>query len=214
MSGIYRTQQCCIVNGVTEDHRPRGRQRDARTDRALIDAVLDLVGEGATLSGLSLVAIAERAGVSRNSLYRRWKTKDALYLDVLASVSRPVPPPRNENVRDDIVEILIVIAERAGDRRGAQMMRQLHAEASTFPELQRRYLDEVVAPRRAALLTVLHNGIERGELDASIDRELTVDLLVSPLLVQAWSGARIDPDPRGTCERLYDQLLHGMSPAD
>ena len=60
--------------------RAGGRQRDPRMDAALVEAVLDLVGGGATLSGLSLSAIAERAGVSRNSLYRRWKTKEALYL--------------------------------------------------------------------------------------------------------------------------------------
>jgi AcrR family transcriptional regulator len=58
--------------------RSAGRQRDPQTDLDLIEAVLDLVAAGATLSGLSLVTIAKHAGVSRNSLYRRWKTKDAL----------------------------------------------------------------------------------------------------------------------------------------
>ena len=71
--------------------RSAGRQRDPQTDVDLIEAVLDLVGAGATLSGLSLVTIAKHAGVSRNSLYRRWKTKDALYLDVLDSINRPLP---------------------------------------------------------------------------------------------------------------------------
>jgi hypothetical protein len=44
--------------------------------------VLDLVAAGATLSGLSLVTIAEHAGVSRNSLY----------LDVLDAVRILVAP--------------------------------------------------------------------------------------------------------------------------
>jgi AcrR family transcriptional regulator len=62
--------------GVMETiERLGGRQRDPQTDIAAVEAVLDLVSTGATLSGLSLVAIAKHAGVSRNSLYRRWKTK-------------------------------------------------------------------------------------------------------------------------------------------
>jgi Bacterial regulatory proteins, tetR family len=92
--------------------RAPGRQRDPKTDLALVEAVLDLVSAGATLSGLSLVTIAKRAGVSRNSLYRRWKTKDALYLDVLGSINPPLPdfsgPSAFDNVADHLA-ILIVL---------------------------------------------------------------------------------------------------------
>src|SRR5579862_3044949 len=124
--------------------RAAGRKRDPRTDVAAIRAVLELVGGGATLSGLSLVTIAEHAGVSRNSLYRRWKTKDALYLDVMASLNRPLPDLSNESVLDDVAELLSVIVERSIDPRASQMLRALNAEAAKFPELHRRFFDEVV----------------------------------------------------------------------
>ena len=78
---------------MSSAERTSGRRRDERADVAIIDAVLDLVSDGATLSGLSLVTIAKTAGVSRNSVYRRWKTKDELYLDVLASINRKLPEP-------------------------------------------------------------------------------------------------------------------------
>lgn len=52
-----------------------------------------MVAAGATLTGLSLVTIAKEAGVSRNSVYRRWKTKDELYLDVLGAINQPLPAP-------------------------------------------------------------------------------------------------------------------------
>jgi AcrR family transcriptional regulator len=97
--------------------RAGGRQRDPQTDAALIEAVLDLVGAGATLSGLSLSAIAEHAGVSRNSLYRRWKTKEALYLDVLASVNKPLPELAGRSARQDVAEMLALLVERTLDRR-------------------------------------------------------------------------------------------------
>src|ERR1700684_591502 len=125
--------------------RPGGRQRDPQTDVALVEAVLDLVSAGATLSGLSLVTIAKHAGVSRNSFYRRWKTKDALYLDVLYSINRPLPEFTGPTALDDVAEHLAVLVERAIDKRASRMIRALNAEAEVFPELYRRYFEEIVA---------------------------------------------------------------------
>src|SRR5579871_6619588 len=95
--------------------RAAGRKRDPRTDVAAIRAVLELVGGGATLSGLSLVTIAEHAGVSRNSLYRRWKTKDELYLDVLDAINQPLPDVEGPSARQDIAAQLAVLIERTLD---------------------------------------------------------------------------------------------------
>src|SRR6202034_1569310 len=120
---------------IATPNRPAGRQRDPRTDVAIIDAVLDLVSTGSTLSGLSLVAIAKHAGVSRNSLYRRWKTKDALYLDVLETINGPLPEVTGPTVLDDVAAHLAVLAERALDKRASRMRLALNAEAEVFPEL-------------------------------------------------------------------------------
>src|ERR1700677_3273924 len=109
------------MNMETAD-RGGGRQRDPQTDMALIEAVLGLVSEGATLSGLSLVSIASHAGVSRNSLYRRWKTKDALYLDVLDSINRPLPDFSGPTALDDVADHLAVLVERTVDKRASRIV--------------------------------------------------------------------------------------------
>jgi AcrR family transcriptional regulator len=192
--------------------RPAGRQRDERTDAALINAVLDLVSAGATLSGISFVAIAEHAGVSRNSLYRRWKTKDALYLDVLASLNRPLPELPGKSVRDDVCELLSVIIERSIDPRASQMLRALNAEASKFPELHRRYFDEVVAPRRAVLLTLLARGVERGDISPDLDLNLAAGLLVSPILSRVASNLTDGLDPNITSRQITDLVFVGLAP--
>src|ERR1700735_5222573 len=105
--------------------RPGGRKRDPRTEAAAIDAVLDLVSAGATLSGLSLVTIAEHVGVSRNSLYRRWKTTDALYLDLLDAINKPPPKPDAPTVRDNLAAQLAILIERTLDKRAGSMLRAL-----------------------------------------------------------------------------------------
>ena len=41
--------------------------------------------------------------------------------------------------------------ERTLNPKASRILRALNAEAELFPELHRRYLDEIVTPRRAAL---------------------------------------------------------------
>jgi AcrR family transcriptional regulator len=192
--------------------RTSGRRRDERADAALIDAVLDLVSAGATLSGLSLVTIAKTAGVSRNSLYRRWKTKDALYLDVLATVNRPLPALEGRTARDDVIALLAVLIERVLDKRASHVLRAMNAEADSFPELHRRYFDEVVAPRRDAMNQALTRGIAAGEIRPDIDVDLLSDVLVSPILARMASGTTEDLDPAQTSRRITDLVFAGVQP--
>jgi AcrR family transcriptional regulator len=193
----------------TAPARNAGRQRDERTGAALVDSVLDLVSGGATLSGISFVAIAEHA---RNSLYRRWKTKDALYLDVLASLNRPLPELAGTSVRADVAELLSVIIERSVDPRASQMLRALNAEASKFPQLHRRYFDEVVSPRRAVLLDILRLGVERGEIAADADLDFAASVLVAPILTSVAFNMTQDLDPKATSRQIVEFVFAGLAP--
>ncbi|HEY3687303.1 MAG TPA: TetR-like C-terminal domain-containing protein [Streptosporangiaceae bacterium] len=189
--------------------RRSGRRRDPAADTAIVEAVLDLVAGGATLGGLSLVAIAGKAGVSRNSVYRRWATKDDLYLDVLAAINERPREPAGDDVRDDLVALLRSLAERVADHRASAMLRTLNAEAGAFPRLHRRYFTEIVAPRREAMNQVLRRGVERGEIRADADPDLVSDLLVSPLLARMASGETAGLDPATVSERIVALVLSG-----
>jgi AcrR family transcriptional regulator len=192
--------------------RPGGRQRDPQTDVALVEAVLDLVSAGATLSGLSLVAIAKHAGVSRNSLYRRWKTKDALYLDVLGAINRPLPEFTGPTAQDDVAGHLAVMAERTVDKRANRMLVALTAEAEVFPELYRRYFEEIVAPRREAMFNAIRRGIASGEIRPDIDIALVNEVLVSPMLARMASRNLGDLDPVTASRRITQLVLDGARP--
>jgi AcrR family transcriptional regulator len=190
--------------------RPAGRKRDPRTEAAAIDAVLDLVSAGATLSGLSLVTIAEHVGVSRNSLYRRWKTKDELYLDVLDAIQLPLPEPAGQSARADLAAQLALVIERTLDKRATSMLRALLAEQSVFPELHRRYFEQIVGPRREAMYRIIRRGIATGEIRGDVDPALANEVLVGPVMARMWSGAVDGLDPALTSRQLVDILYAGI----
>jgi AcrR family transcriptional regulator len=64
------------------------RPRDPRIDGAILDAALALLAER-PFADVSMAAIAERAGVGRPALYRRFRDKADL---VAAAIARALPP--------------------------------------------------------------------------------------------------------------------------
>jgi len=190
--------------------RPGGRKRDPRTEAAAVDAVLDLVSAGATLSGLSLVTIAEHARVSRNSLYRRWKSKDELYLDVLDAINKPLPEFNGPTARDNLAAHLAILIERTLDKRAGSMLRALLAEAGAFPELHRRYFEEIVGPRRETMLRLIREGIASGEIRPGTDVAFVNEMLVGPVLARMGTGVTRDLDPVKTSQRIIDFAFDGI----
>jgi len=62
----------------------RGRPRSEKARLAILEAAAELLlARG--LSAVSMDAVAERAGVSKATIYRWWHTKEALALDALYS---------------------------------------------------------------------------------------------------------------------------------
>lgn len=202
----------CYFDEVETAQRAAGRKRDPRTDTAAREAVLDLVCAGATLSGLSLVTIAERAGVSRNSLYRRWKRKDDLYLDVLDAINQPLPDLTGDTAREQMIAQLALLIERTLDRRASAMIRALLAEADTFPDLYRRYFDEIIAPRRQAMHRIIKHGTTTGEIRPDADPTLINEVLAAPLLARTGTHSTTDLDPADTARRLVDLIFTGIQP--
>jgi len=193
----------------------RGRPRDAAVDGAVTDAVLRLVGEGATLAELTMEGIARAAGVGKATLYRRWPKKDALLLDVIARVDYPPPTHGSGDLRDDLIAAVEYIRRRGLAKRESALMRSMLTQAQNNTELWQRYHDTVIAARRAMLIGLLERGIACGLIRAELgtDVDLLADMVSGPVLARA--TLRPDaPLPDDLAERVVDTLLEGMRPRD
>lgn len=94
----YRTVWYVIAMNQAETTR-RGRPRDPAVDQAILDAARSVVAEKG-FNGASMDEIARRAGVGKDTLYRRWKSKEELVLHLLTLMSEQnVPAPQLEDPR-------------------------------------------------------------------------------------------------------------------
>lgn len=79
---------------------------------------------------------------------------------------------------------LDVIVEQAADPRIRRIALDVLVETTRTAELATALNDVVAQPRRTTAATVLTRAIDRGELSADLDRELALDLLISPLIMR------------------------------
>ncbi|WP_285778291.1 TetR/AcrR family transcriptional regulator [Microtetraspora sp. NBRC 13810] len=191
--------------------RPAGRPRSAKADQAIIDAVLDLIGEGVGVSELSIEAIATRAGVGKTTIYRRWSNKEDLVVDALAALKAPLPAFPGTSVRDDLILYLNVIRQESGNPRTRCVMNIAMSEQDRHPRLAERFHEVAVEPRRAALRAVLHRGMETGEIRRDIDVEIAMAVIGGAMVWSLKSVREAKDLPEDLAERIVDELMAGLA---
>jgi AcrR family transcriptional regulator len=210
VSGTVTTEIPAVAELVRDDQdrRAPGRPRSAKADEAIIEAVLDLLSEGSSIESLSIEAVANRAGVGKATIYRRWPNKETLVVDAIAVLKGPPAEVTGESVRDDLLALLRPIGQSKSTRAG-RIMPCLIPELQRNPELQRQY-QRIAEPRREHMREVLRRGVAQGELRADLDIEVTAALLNAPMFVQNVLNWNPAIDTTKLPEQIVDALLPGM----
>ncbi|AXK35380.1 TetR/AcrR family transcriptional regulator [Streptomyces armeniacus] len=203
------------VRADADDVRPpsarRGRPRNAAADTAIVEAVLRLLEDGASVDALSIERIARTAGVGKATVYRRWTGKNALLLDVMRTLDEPAAIPPGESVRDDLVHLLEQLRRRGLAKRNSVLLRTMISHFQSHPGLWREYHDTVIEVRRKLLYDVLQRGVAGGELRDDIDIEVLEELFTGPMLARAILHEGKDL-PEGLAEQIVDGVLQGVGP--
>lgn len=188
------------------DARPGGRA--ARVRAQVHGAVVELVGEG--VADLTLPVVADRAGVSPSTLYRRWGSVPKLLDDVVAAgPARTAPLPDTGALEADLRAYARAVADTLAGPFGGLLLRTAvlaatgpdgHLSPGAAPGVPSR----VLAERGTQLQHLLDRAMARGEEAPSVDELL--DVVVAPLYLRALFGPAPD---RSQADGLVDRLLAG-----
>ncbi len=182
-----------------------GRPRTAGVDEALLEATLQLAGE-VGINGMSMDDLAQRAGVSKTTIYRRWRSKEALVLDALAHAIRPFDLVDTGSLRGDLELYLRELGRRMETGRTSDVLPDLISAAARDAAL-RESLDEWVRHRRQPLKTILGRGAERGELPDDADLDTVIDALIGAFMYRRLlTHAPLD-------DTFVSRLLHTVLPS-
>ena len=152
-----------------------GRPRDRRVTDALQQAVFDELADTG-FGGLTMDAVARRAGVGKSALYRRWPSKVDMTADLMRTLSVSTDPaPDTGSLAGDVAALLAEVTAWLTDPRVRRVYPDLLAQAQRHPVLADALMDYVGRPRRARGHAVLDRAAQRGEVAADADQELILD---------------------------------------
>jgi AcrR family transcriptional regulator len=189
--------------------RKAGRPRRGEIDSAILQATVDELIERGFLAA-SMESIAQRAGIAKTTLYRRWPNTSELTLEAMRAFEPDNGQDPHGSVRDQIVWLVDVMRLKWGDPRYAAMMRRVAADGSVQPQMYRQARDRLIGPHVQRLNTVLMQGVDEGLIRGDIDIDWIRQLLIAPVMAAAMTLRGMLS--RAQVEASVDTVLRGLDP--
>jgi AcrR family transcriptional regulator len=190
------------MTDVLETRRETWRRRKAERPQEIIEAAFGEFSRNGYAT-TTLERIAERAGVTKGTIYVYFESKEHLFISMVREFTKAA----HENVQElyethdgSTAELLraqfsLIYQHLVNDKRRREVVRMLIAESSRFPELADRYYDEILRPCLDMLKQVIRRGVDRGEIrqSAVID---SPQVVIAPIaLVDLWMMMFDDRQP-------------------
>lgn len=174
-----RTRAAAVT--VAKEAAPRGRPRSESCHAKILDATVQMMEED-LYDGLTIEGVAERAGVSKQTIYKWWPTKSRLAMEACLSRSqRDIVDPDTGSAEDDLREFLTRTCRALGNGRWGFAVASVIGAAQANSEVAREFREGFIEKRRSVGARLLERGVERGEVRKNLDVPLTLDLMYGPI---------------------------------
>jgi AcrR family transcriptional regulator len=181
--------------------------RRARSDQAILKATRELLDEHG-VRGLTIEGVAERSGVAKTTIYRRYRDRDELALAVLIEMSEAFRAP--PDLGDTRKELLAFVKEATEVILRGGVVEGLASEIATNPELSQAYRDRIIKIRWDEIATIIARGVKRGDLRSDTDVRVAHELLIGPLTYRLlFSGLPLN---RRHARQVVDAVMAAFAP--
>jgi len=160
------------------------RTRSTQAHDKVLKATLALFVEHG-IDATSMDAIAEKSGVSKATLYKHWRDKDALALEVLSPLfGLDEEPPRfhSGDLRQDLVDALTYQPAPERQELKNRITPHVMAYAATNREFGEQWRSRVIERPQTRLKNLIKRGVEERELVRTINLDTGLALLLGPML--------------------------------
>lgn len=185
-----------------------GRPRSEETKNAILTASYELLLENG-FNDLTIEGIAERAGVSKATIYKWWPNKAAVVLDgFFAATESMLQVPDTGSVREDLFIQVNNLASFITSPKG-KVIAELIAQGQFDTNIAEEYRNRYFIPRRLISRHIIERGILRGDLKKDLDIELSIDMIFAPLFYRLLiTGEMLDSE---FVKSLISYALMGLS---
>ncbi|MCG7609749.1 TetR family transcriptional regulator [Mycolicibacterium sp. (ex Dasyatis americana)] len=155
---------------------------------------------------LSVDAVARRAGVGKAAIYRRWKSKQDLAVDLVTKVAvAAIDVPDTGTLRGDVRAYLQNGREALTHRLARTIIPDLLAEAARDPDYAAVIAGQIREPRRLKAAQLFERARQRGEITDDADIDVALDMIGGALYWRQ-SVMQLDADDK-YLDRLTDAIL-------
>ncbi len=208
------------MNVVLEPRIETRRRRKAERPQEILEAAFaEFSRNGYAMTTLD--RIAERAGVTKGTIYVYFENKEHLFISMVREITKATLDTVRgmfDSHEGSTAELLraqfsFIYQHIVEDRRRREVVRMLIAEAPRFPELADRYHDEILRPCLEMLKLAVQRGIDHGEIRKSsiID---SPQVIIAPIaLVDLWMMMFDDRQPldlKAYFDAHLDLVLNGL----
>jgi AcrR family transcriptional regulator len=191
-----------------------GRPRSPDADSAILGATRDALAE-LGWGGMTMADVAQRAGVAKTTLYRRWANRNELVVDALAALFDELRLPDRGSLAADIEDVVLQFAGLLERPETKTALMAVIAEATHDDLLRRRIRSAIVDRQKRLVVLGRRRAQTRGELPpdngsgAQAQIDLIFDLIAGAVVHRILvSGEAVDLPWAGS---LSTVLLGGLA---
>ena len=201
-------------HGMPSARAPNPNRRSERSRLAVLSACAELVTE-VGFARLTVEAIAARAGVGKQTIYRWWPSKGAVVFDALLEMNRAdgeLGLPDTGNLGDDLRLVVRAMVSDLTDPRTDAVYRAVFAEIQSDERLAAELTERLMSPLTSALEARLAAGRETGEVGPLVDLSVGLELIVGPVF-HRWL-LRTGPLDEAYADTLVNTIVRALEPRD
>lgn len=175
---------------MSDKRLPPGRPRSPEKHQAIIDAAIELAKQR-PVRNISIEAVAAKAGVGKQTIYRWWPSKIELFVEVYDNIT-PAKGLKADtgSVHDDMLFLLISLLRYYRETPAGRILVGLISEAEVSEEARELLRSKLFNMRAHVLRDPVRRGIARGELPVDTDVVFIGDAIIG----QIWRKLVLEPD--------------------